>query len=116
MRLKALFAIILLVAMSVSYPAAAETITYTWTPCDGGSPAVDYRMEVEIDGEAVDSFRIGNSSAEHTIEVQSAKVVAVRVAGVDSQDRQGPWSEWSEDYTADDGPPTWTTQCIPVRQ
>jgi len=115
-KIKLTFLAAILIAMSVSYPAAAEVITYQWTPCDGGSPEVDFRMEVEIDGATVDSFRTGSAATEYDIAVEGGKVVSIRIAGVDAQDRQGPWSEWAEHYTADDGAPFWTGTCIPVRR
>lgn len=96
-------------------PAMAEDITYTWDACDTGAPAVNYRMEIEADGATVDQILTGHALPGYTIAVGHDKTVRVRVAGIDAQDRQGVWSEWSEAYTVDEGSPGWSFTCIPVR-
>jgi len=73
----------------------SETWHFTWTaPTDGSSP-VHYVVEVRVDGGEVVVKPTSGSAPEFDIEAFYGRDYEVRVAGVDSYGRQGPFSNWS---------------------
>lgn len=69
----------------------STVVTATWTRPTEGSPVVYYRIEIEMVGAWPDT----------TVKIPVpvwADSLRGRVAGVDAQGRQGPWSEWNEWY------------------
>ncbi len=88
-------------------PAAAQTtvqVTASWTAPTEGSPVEHYVLQLSTDGGPF--VTVGSvTGTEYVLELEVGSTYIARVAGVDAQDRQGPWSEESEPYTPDIGPP-----------
>lgn len=88
---KKIFTIILLVILS-TISNAQESVTYTWTAPTTGSAVDHYIVQHSENGEAfvtIDS----NVATESFILVADYEIShSIRVSGVDSQNRQGPWS------------------------
>jgi hypothetical protein len=86
--------------------AESPQVTGRWTAPTEGSPVVFYELEV-LAGE--EPFLVVTTEdtqylfAPGTFEVDVPYVARVR--GVDAKDREGPWSEWSEPFIWDPGPP-----------
>ena len=86
--------------------AASPDVTATWGPPQTGSPAVAYQLHVFEEGTLVfatiipDTFCVvpGATFKPHLH-------YTAQVAGIDQKDRQGPWSEPSDPYVHDPGPP-----------
>jgi hypothetical protein len=98
---------VLLVAASLAAPASAQTtvtLNYTWDPPTTGSPAVNYVVEHSVNGGPYVQIA---TSPDNTYSLQATvgDEHRIRVAGVDDQDRQGPFSLPSDPYTPDLGPP-----------
>lgn len=66
----------------------AGVATATWHPPTEGSPVVFYRVHLEYYGVSPDTCFTWPIPA-------WADSVRAKVAGVDAQERQGPWSQWS---------------------
>lgn len=84
---------------------AQETVNYTWTAPTTGTAVDHYVVEHSEDGGdwvVVEGNQTTNSYqlvAEYNVEHR------IRVAGVDTQGRQGTWSVPSDPYTPDLGVP-----------
>ncbi len=88
-------------------PAAAQTTvqaTASWSPPSTGSPVDHYVVQISIDGGAFGNAGTTNTTS-ITLTLTVGSTYTVRVAGVDAQDRQGPYSPQSDSYTPDLGPP-----------
>jgi hypothetical protein len=92
--------------LSLCVPAAAQTtnVTYTWTAPTTGSTAVGYEVETSVDGGAFALYTT-TTSPSAVVAVQALTTVIVRVRGVDSLGRKGPYSVNSDPYMNDPGPP-----------
>ena len=107
-------ALILIVVFVAGAAFAQESVTYTWTAPTTGSTVDHYVIQHSADGgtwTTVDSNVTTNTyvlTAEYDVEH------TVRVAGVDAQGRQGPWSVSSEPYTPTLGAPGQPGQPIAV--
>lgn len=100
--LGALFALSLLGAL----PAAAQTVqvTASWTAPTEGSPVDHYVLQLSTDGGPFTT--VGSvTGTSYTLDLDVGSTYIARVAGVDAQDRQGPWSPESDPYSPDIGPP-----------
>lgn len=89
-------------------PAAAQTsveVTASWTAPTEGSPVHHYVLQLSIDGGAYSTVATVTGGTSQTLDLEIGHIYRARVAGVDSQDRQGPWSQESDAYTPDVGPP-----------
>ena len=84
-----------------SQTKVTETWHFTWDAPAYGSPPVHYVVEIRIDGTTVEEDRTAGSTPEIDIEVTLGLDYEVRVAGVDAQGRQGPFSPWSFRDTAE---------------
>jgi hypothetical protein len=88
-------------------PAAAQTtvqVTASWTAPTEGSPVDHYILQLSTDGGPF--VTVGSvTGTEYVLELEVGSTYVARVGGVDAQDRQGPWSESSDPYTPDIGPP-----------
>lgn len=107
MRLfRCLLACALLGFMVVGGPSVATPVSATanWTPPTTGSPVHHYRVELKTDA---GPFVIAGMplAPSITLTLESGHTYVVRVAGIDAQDRQGPFSDPSEPYTPDLGAP-----------
>jgi hypothetical protein len=81
-------------------------VTYTWTAPTTGSAVAYYLVEVSNDGGA--NWTVAGTTLDLTYtftDFQNFDTYIVRVAGVDAQGRQGPYSVPSDPYTPDLGPP-----------
>jgi hypothetical protein len=98
---------VLLLSMALVPSVFAQTsveVTYTWTPPSSGTPVDHYIVELSVNGSPF--YQIDTSTSNTiTITVPVDETHQVRVAGVDASDRQGPYSESSDPYTPDVGPP-----------
>jgi len=99
---------VFLLAVLVQVPCFGQTLVesnYAWNTPAGGSPVHHYIVEISVnDGPWVE---IGTSPEPvFTYQSQVGEVVRLRVAGVDEQGRQGPFSDPSPSYTIGivDGP------------
>ena len=103
--------LVLLALLSLSLLAAAPavaqttvTLEYTWDAPQTGSPVDHYVIEHSVNGGPF--VQVGTSSTNTFIlEATVGDSHRVRVAGVDDQNRQGPFSLPSDPYTPDVGPP-----------
>ena len=79
-------------------------VTFTWTAPTTGSPVVYYRVETSEGWmyEATHLNRWGDGKMR--VPFLNGKEGRIRVAGVDAEGHQGPWSDWSEDRRAPDRP------------
>ena len=86
----------------------AHTWQYEWTAPTTGSPAVKYAVEVSTNGSVTNTITVMDATRV-TIEVQYGNDYSVRVAGIDSAERWGPWSAPSVLETFEEDPPTNTS-------
>jgi hypothetical protein len=99
----ALLTTIAILAFS-SFAMAQEEINYTWSAPTEGSTVVHYVVQHQIDGGSW--ANIGTVTVEsYTLTADYDITHSIRVAGVDSEDRQGPWSIASDPYTPTLGAP-----------
>lgn len=98
--------IVLLVAFVTAAAAYQVDVTCSWTPPTEGSPVVTYVLEIsENGGPFVQVATTEAPQTSVTLTLESWTTYVARVAAIDAQDRQGPWSEPSDPYTPDYGPP-----------
>ena len=84
---------------------------YTWTVPTGGSTVVLYRVQHRVDGGAW--VNVGTTPTNtYTMNLAIGQSHEIRVAGVDAQDRVGPYSIPSEAYVPDPGAPMQPGQPI----
>lgn len=84
-----------------------QTVVYTWTPPVDGNPVEHYVVELSTDGGAFVSHTPANPVTVETVSMEYVfgHSYQIRVAGVDDQGRQGPWSVPSDPYRPDAGAP-----------
>ncbi len=88
-------------------PAQAQTtvqVTATWTAPSTGSPVHHYVVQLSTNGGAYQAAGTTTTTSV-TLTLTVGSTYTVRVAGVDAQSRQGPYSLPSDPYTPDLGPP-----------
>ena len=77
---------------------------YTWTVPQGGSTVVQYVVQHRVDGG--DWTQVGTFDTNtFTMNLLVGHSHEIRVAGVDAEDRQGPFSVPSDAYSPDPGAP-----------
>ncbi len=108
MRNRTFTALGALLALSLlgALPAAAQTVQVeaSWTAPTEGSPVDHHILQISTDGGPFTT--VGSvTGLSYTLTLDVGSTYVARVAGVDAQDRQGPWSEESDPYTPDIGPP-----------
>ena len=80
------------------------TADYTWTAPEYGTPVEHYIAQVMVND--VDIQTLDNIPSEFvSVVVVYGNNYRIRVAGVDADGNQGPYSEWSDPYTPEVGPP-----------
>ena len=88
-------------------PAAAQTtveVTASWTPPTEGSPVHHYILQLSTDGGPFTT--VGSvSGTSYVLDLEVGHSYVARVAGVDDQGRQGPYSADSDPYSPGVGPP-----------
>lgn len=94
-------------ALFGALPAAAQStvqVTASWTPPTEGSPVDHYVLQLSTDGGPFTT--VGSvTGTSYTLDLTVGQSYVARVAGIDAEGRQGPWSEASDAYTPDVGPP-----------
>jgi hypothetical protein len=96
--------LVLLAATPAAWAQTSVDITYTWTPPTTGSAVHHYVVEVSVAGSPYYQVDTVTSNT-YTFTAPIGETHQVRVAGVDAQDRQGPYSQPSDPYIPDVGPP-----------
>ncbi len=108
----------LLTALSIlalaATAAAQEEVTYTWSAPTTGSPVDHYVVQHSEDGGNWVTVDNNAHSNEYVLTAAYDTEHSIRVAGVDGQGRQGPWSVASEPYTPTLGAPGQPGQPIAV--
>jgi hypothetical protein len=102
-----IFAFALLPALLLLASAAsAQTVTldYTWDPPTEGTPVEHYVVQHSVNGGPFTTIATSSTNT-YSLEATVGETHRIRVAGVDDQSRQGPFSEPSDPYTPDLGPP-----------
>jgi hypothetical protein len=102
-RLVALTTLVLIVLGGVAM--AQEEVTYTWTAPTTGSAVHHYVFQQSVDEApfvTIDDNVLDNT---FVITLDYSLNHVVRIAGVDSLGRQGPWSVSSDPYTPSLGSP-----------
>jgi len=106
-RILPVLGILALLGVLAASPAAAQTtveVTASWTAPTEGSPVHHYVFQLSTDGGPF--VTVGSvTGLSYVLDLEIGHTYVARVAGVDAQDRQGPWSESSNPYTPDIGPP-----------
>ena len=87
-------------------PGESESWLFIWDPPTPGSTPQHYVVQVRVDGDAIQTQVTSNDTPAVTFEVFFGRDYEVRVAGVDAQGRQGPYSDWSARITAELAVPT----------
>lgn len=97
--------VVILMLMAV-WPVTAQDsaqVRATWNPPTTGSPVVMYTLEVLEDGMP---FVVAETpDTTYVFTAQHGVPYVARVLGTDDQDRDGPWSLWSDPFVFDAGPP-----------
>jgi hypothetical protein len=106
-RITTVLGVLIALSLCGALPAAAQTsvqVTASWNPPTEGSPVVHYVLQLSIDGGNFTTVATVEGVS-HVLELEIDRTYIARVAGVDAQDRQGPWSLPSDPYTPDVGAP-----------
>lgn len=105
-RMTAILGAIAVLTLLGALPAAAQTVevTASWTAPTEGSPVDHYVLQLSVDGGPFSTVA-SVAGTSHALQLDVDSTYVARVAGVDAQDRQGPWSESSDPYSPDLGPP-----------
>ncbi|MBK8164337.1 MAG: hypothetical protein IPK64_00080 [bacterium] len=94
-----------LLATSASAQTTTVNVSYTWTAPTSGSAVDHYVVEVKVD--SGNFTQVGTTATNsYTLTAAVGHAHQLRVAGVDAQDRQGPFSVPSDTYTPDAGAPS----------
>lgn len=97
----ALLGCLLAALLGATSPLAegSPTVTYAWQPPTVGTPVAHYVLELaQVRGEetvsrtVVDSILVNS----YAVTVEQGLEYHIRVAGVDADGNQGPWSLWSD--------------------
>lgn len=123
MKIQARWFILALVAVAgVLFGAAAASAQTTveataeWGAPTAGTPVVNYIVQFSSDGGAWETVA-NTPDTSYGASLEAGHSYRVRVAGVDAEGRQGPFSLPSEPYVAgelDPGPPGAPGQPIPL--
>jgi len=108
-KINVALALALLATAVLATPASAQTTTinvsYTWTAPTTGSPVHHYVVEAKYG--TANFTQVGTTTTNsYTLAAAVGVAHQIRVAGVDAQDRQGPYSAASDAYTPDAGAPS----------
>ena len=104
--IKAAAALLLLpLLLSMPLVAAPVNVTYTWSAPTTGAACVSYEVERSLDGGTTWTPYTTTTSTTAVVVAPEMIPVIIRVRGVDSLSRKGVWSQSSDPYTNDPGPP-----------
>lgn len=99
---------IVLLVLLVSATALAQTLPpqrFAWTAPTTGEPAVSYVVQTRENGGAWSTVGTTADTFYVFTNLSQTSTWEIRVAGVDAQDRQGPFSLPSLPLVGDQGPP-----------
>lgn len=105
--IKAVLLSLMTVVLLTGSQALAQTemeASYTWTVPEGGSTVVQYVVQHRVDGGTWTNIGTAPTNT-FTLMLAVGQSHEIRVAGVDAQDRQGPFSVPSDPYVPDPGAP-----------
>ncbi len=92
-------AVLILAALTATAQTDPTPVSFTWTAPTTGAPAVQYIVEHSVNaGPWVQVATVTSNS--YTLIAAVGDSHQIRVAGVDADGFQGPWSDPSEPYTA----------------
>jgi len=119
MKLRNRIPLIVILSLTLILAAAAtahaqEAVSYTWTEPTTGSPVDHYVVQHSEDGGAWVTVQDTQTTNSYVLTAAYDVEHRIRVAGVDLQGRQGPWSVASEAYTPTMGAPGQPGQPIAV--
>jgi hypothetical protein len=103
--MKWLIVVMLLTMIPAIASCSTESpVTYTWSAPNGGTPVVEYSVALSVDsGPWIEMGRTTTNEYTFIDIFEYGKSHEVRVAGIDAEDRQGPWSQSSDPFTPDIG-------------
>lgn len=99
----ALLVLALLLPLTVA--SAPLNVTYTWTPPTTGAACVSYDVERSLDGGATWQMFTTTTAPSAVVLAPDLTPILVRVRGVDALGRKGAYSDPSNPFTNDPGPP-----------
>jgi len=106
-RTTAVLGVLATLGLFGALPAAAQTtveVTASWTAPTEGSPVQHYILQLSTDGGPYTTVGTVTGTS-YVLNLAIDHTYTARVAGVDAQSRQGPWSLPSDPYSPDLGPP-----------
>jgi hypothetical protein len=100
-----MFAVLLAVVLPVTASLAQEVdVNYTWSAPTTGTPVDHYVVQHSVDGGQWIQIGTTNDNT-FTLSAEVGQSHQIRVAGVDAQDRQGPFSVASDPYMPEETAP-----------
>jgi len=101
-----IFAVLIATVLPVSSSLAQTDmpVGYTWTAPTTGTPVEFYVVQHSVDGGQWTQIGTTDTNS-YTLNAAVGQSHQIRVAGVDADDRQGPFSQSSDPYTPDAGAP-----------
>lgn len=103
------FAMTLVVALLVGAMAIGQTttinLTYNWSIPTTGSAVHHYVVQASSNGTTWSTLSTQPTTNSVTVAAPVGVQIQIRVAGVDAQGRQGPWSEAADPFVPDAGAP-----------
>lgn len=105
---------LLVVAALGTVAFAQEEVTYTWTAPTTGSTVDHYTVQHSVNGAPFVTINANVSTNTFLLTASYEDEHTIRVAGVDSSGRQGPWSVPSDPYTPSLGAPGQTGKPVAV--
>jgi hypothetical protein len=105
-RILSVLGVLLALAVLGASSAVAQTVevTASWTPPSEGSPVHHYVLQLSTNGGPYATVG-STTTTTYVMELEVGQTYRARVAGVDAEGRMGPYSEESDPYTPDLGPP-----------
>ena len=100
-----MFAVLIAIMLPATSVLAQEVqVNYSWTAPTTGTPVDHYVVQHSIDGGQWTEIGTTDENS-FTLSATMGQSHQIRVAGVDAQDRQGPYSVASDPYLPDAGAP-----------
>jgi len=101
------FALLIMLALAAfaTGALAQEEVTYSWTAPSTGSAVDHYVLQHSVNGAPFVTIDANVSNNTYILTASYEDEHSIRVAGVDSAGRQGPWSLPADPYTPTLGAP-----------